>query len=116
MKQRIAFKDLGITSTPWKKCLNCKVNPAQGTLCKDCITMASPLNDFFGFKNQPIRKTLDEKLPSIIVQEPAEKCVKCGSENLELIQENNGFTLPQGPTKIEIVGVACLDCGHKEYD
>lgn len=75
MKQRIAFKDLGITSTPWKK---------------------------------------DKK-----VQEPAEtqeQCVKCGSTNLQIIYENNGFSYPDGPAKIEAVGVACKDCGHKEYD
>lgn len=45
-----------------------------------------------------------------------ETCCNCGSTNIELINENNGFTLPEGPTKIECIGVACLDCGHEELN
>jgi len=56
--------------------------------------------------------------PAVVITEPSEdeKCVMCESSNLEIIYENNGFNPPFGPSMIEPVGVACLDCGHKEYD
>lgn len=43
-----------------------------------------------------------------------EKCEECGSTDLKEIWENNGFPEGEGPTKNEITGMVCNNCGHKQ--
>lgn len=40
-------------------------------------------------------------------------CPNC-REMMDEVWENNGFTEPEGPSKLEITGYKCSYCGHKE--
>ena len=42
-----------------------------------------------------------------------EVCPECGAV-LKPIWENVGFEEPEGPSKMEVVGVECPDCGFKD--
>jgi len=42
-----------------------------------------------------------------------ELCPEC-RHPLQAIWENVGFTEPEGPSKMEIVGVECPNCGYKD--
>jgi hypothetical protein len=41
------------------------------------------------------------------------ECPEC-REPMQPVYENNGFTEPDGPSKLEITGEKCINCGYEE--